>query len=234
MIRLDKMLAHLGYGTRKEVKNLIRKGNVEVNGQLCKDDDYKVNTDVDEVIINEESVHYDAYTYLILNKPQGVISATTDDSQQTVLDLLTDYPHHRLFPVGRLDKDTEGLLLITNDGPLAHSLLSPRHHVEKEYEVRLKNPLKTEDINSFNQGIILEDGDRCLPASLHIVSPFDARVILTEGKYHQIKRMFIQLGNEVVFLKRIRFGSIVLDDQLKIGMARSLTSEEVNALKQKK
>ncbi|MBQ9327832.1 MAG: 16S rRNA pseudouridine(516) synthase [Solobacterium sp.] len=229
-MRLDKMLADLGYGTRNEIRKACRQGRIVLNGEYVKDCSIHVNPEEDEVLVDEEPVLYSRYVYFMLNKPIGVVSATSD-RQMTVLDLI-DSGIKGLFPVGRLDKDTEGLLLITNDGQLGHRLLSPRHHVEKEYEVELALPLKEEDVTRFASGIQLSDGERCLPSTLIITSETAARVILTEGKYHQIKRMFEAVGNQVVGLKRVRMKHLVLDESLAPGEYRELTKEELADLKE--
>lgn len=230
-IRLDKMLAHLGYGSRKEVKSLIRDGYVAINGEWVYDDDLKVDPQSDEITVNEQTLHYEEFVYLIMNKPTGVLTATMDSHQSTVLDFITDYPGRHLFPVGRLDKDSEGLLLITNDGALGHYLLSPRHHVEKEYHVRLAKPLQPWAVEAFKKGIVLDGNEKCLPAQLIPLNINEASVIITEGKFHQVKRMFEQVQNEVVTLKRVRFHTLLLDPHLLPGHYRPLTLGEIAQLK---
>ncbi len=233
MIRLDKMLAHSGYGTRKEVKEFIRKGNVIVNGEIILNDDFKVNEKEDEIIIADETIEYEDKVYLMLNKPDGYITATIDDKNPTVLDLIYGYDYCNLFPVGRLDKDTEGLILLTNDGKLAHRLLSPKYHVNKVYFVRYEGKLTDEAIDRIISGIELEDQTKCLPAEIEILKDNEVLLTIQEGKYHQVKRMFERVNCKVIYLKRIQFGDLKLDDKLEIGKFRELTEEEINKLKNK-
>lgn len=230
MIRLDKLLCHAGYGTRKEVKKLIRAKAVAVNHQLVTKDDLKVDEVNDCVEVNGQRVVYSRFVYFMLNKPQGVISSTEDGPTKTVLDCL-DEPYQDLFPVGRLDKDTEGLLLITNDGALAHHLLSPRHHVEKTYEVHLSNPLTREHLQMLKEGIRIDGDELCKPAVVQVLHDHLIHLTITEGKFHQVKRMMIACDSEVTFLKRLTMGSLVLDESLKTGQYRPLTEEEIAELK---
>ena len=231
LLRLDKMLAHLGYGSRKDVKRIIRKGEVIVNGVVCKDDDFKVDSDNDEVIVFDESVSYSEFVYIMLNKPSGVVSATFDNYKQTVIDLVSEYEKQKVFPVGRLDIDTEGLLLITNDGMLCHNLLSPKSHVDKQYYVEFKGEFKEEYYNAFETGITLDDGYLTLPGKIKLLDNNKAEVTIHEGKFHQVKRMFLALNMEVTYLKRISFGSLVLDESLKLGEYRLLSEKEIEDLK---
>ncbi len=230
-MRLDKMLAHSGYGTRKEVKQLIRDGYVLVNGEVIVDDDFKVDEINDEIFVDGFQIDYRKHLYVMLNKPKDVVSATYDSRQKTILDLMPEYDYLKLFPIGRLDIDTEGLVLLSNDGDLAHKLLSPKKHVDKEYYVEVKNPLKTSDVIAFTSGITLDDGYKCLSARLEIIDELKAHVIIKEGKFHQIKRMFEALNNEVTYLKRIRMKNLILDPKLDLGEYRELTDEEINDLK---
>ncbi len=229
-MRLDKMLADMGIGTRNEIRKACRDGRITVNGLTAKNPAVHVDPDHDEVAVDEEPVLYTKYVYFMLNKPQGVVSAVSD-SQTTVIDLI-DCGVRGLYPVGRLDRDTEGLLLITNDGPLGHQLLSPKHHVDKEYLVTVKNPLKETDVQRIKEGIVIDGGERCLPADMHILDPHTCRITLTEGKYHQVKRMMIALDNEVVGLKRIRMKHLLLDETLQPGEYRELTAEELADLRE--
>ena len=231
MMRLDKMLAHSGYGTRKEVKELIRKGFVLVNGEIVINDDYKVDEDNDEIIIADEVVDYEKQIYLMLNKPDGYVSATFDNNDPTVLDLIYGYENRNIFPVGRLDKDTHGLLLISNDGKLAHNLLSPKKHVDKTYYLKYDGVYKKSIHKSFEDGIVLDDGYKCLPAKFIDLGNNEAHIIIKEGKYHQVKRMMEAVGCNVTYLKRIKFGSLELDESLKEGEFRALTKEELDSLK---
>ncbi|MDD3422792.1 MAG: pseudouridine synthase, partial [Bacilli bacterium] len=187
-MRLDKFLAHLGYGTRKDTKTLVRSGAVLVNGESIKDGGYIIDENNDEVVVYDTKLDYEEYLYIIMNKPSGVVSATFDSNCETVLDLLPDYASRGLFPVGRLDKDSTGLLLLTNDGQLAHQLLSPKNHVKKVYEVSLDQDVSQALIPAFSKGVVLEDGYHCKSAELVIIEPRKALVTVTEGKFHQVKR----------------------------------------------
>jgi 16S rRNA pseudouridine516 synthase len=236
MERLDKVLSNLGYGTRKEVKALVKEGLIEVDDIIVKDSGIKVNTDNSEIKISGEIVNYREYIYLIMNKPSGVVSATFDNYDETVVDLLE--PEHQAFkpfPVGRLDKDTVGLLLLTNDGELNHRLISPKWHVDKVYYAEIDKMVKEKDVEAFKLGITLDDGYKCLPAELKILESNEngARVQVTiqEGKFHQVKRMFNSLEKNVVYLRRIKFGPIDLDLKLEEGEYRELSEEEVESLK---
>ena len=231
MMRLDKMLSHCGYGSRKDVKEYIRKGQVLVNGEIIFDDDFKINEEFDEVIVFNENVTYHKNIYLMLNKPKGVVSATFDNKEKTVLDLIDEYKSYNIFPVGRLDIDTTGLLLLTNDGALSHNLLSPKHHVSKKYYVEFKGEFKESYYNLFLSGIILDDGYKTLPSEISIISTNEAFLTIYEGKFHQVKRMFKSLNMEVVNLKRISFGPLVLDNNLQEGKYRLLNENEVTMLK---
>lgn len=229
-MRLDKMLSHLGYGSRKEVKNLIRKGYVMVNGVPVFDDDTKVNEEEDDILCLGESVHYERLLYFILNKPSGYVSATYDPLEPTVLDLIVGHEKRGLFPVGRLDKDTTGLLLISNDGKLAHQLLSPNRHVDKIYELTFQGEFKESFYEKFEQGIVLEDGYVCKSATFELQGDHHGFITISEGKYHQVKRMFLALNLEVLTLKRVSFGGLSLPKDLEEGRYRELTTEELNLL----
>lgn len=230
MTRLDKILSHLGYGSRKEVKEIIRKGYVFVNGIQILNDDYKVNELDDEIILDGEEIRYDEFVYIMLNKPQDVISATYDPRYKTVCDLVPEYQKMGIFPVGRLDIDTEGLLIITNDGELAHKLLSPKYHVFKKYYVEFSGVFQDSYFKSFEKGIILDDGYQTLPAKVEIIDDNHAYVYIREGKYHQVKRMFEALGMKVTYLRRVGFGDIKIDEKLNLGEWRLLTNDELNSL----
>lgn len=233
--RLDKIIASTGKWSRREVKLLIRQGRVLVDGYPARSPEQKVEPERAELVVNGERLTYRAYTWLMLNKPAGYLSATEDGRGPTVLDLLPpELQKQGLFPVGRLDKDTEGLLLLTNEGGLAHDLLSPRHHVEKEYLVRVEGCLSEADSQAFAVGMTLADGTVCQSAGLSVVSAGAesvGRVILREGKYHQIKRMLGQLGKPVLYLERIRMGNLTLDEALERGAYRFLTEDELNGLR---
>lgn len=240
-MRLDKLLAHTGFGTRKEVKKIIKDGYIEVNGELINNVGLKVDPDVDDVRIGGERIYYEEFVYFMLNKPAGVISATEDYVHDTVLDLLepadvVQEPH----PVGRLDKDTEGLLILTNDGQLTHQLTSPKKEVDKEYFAIVAGVVTEEDITAFEEGLMLEDDDgafKTLPAKLEILEvdeeeeTSEVKVIIQEGKFHQVKRMFQAVGKRVFYLKRLRMHTLELDETLPLGEYRRLTEEELESLK---
>lgn len=236
MIRLDKYLADMGCGTRQEVKKFIRSGQVSVDGIVVKKPETKVEQTVQEVFLNGEKVGYESFEYYMLNKPAGVISATEDQSCQTVVDLIKDKKRKDLFPVGRLDKDTEGLLLITNDGALAHRLLSPKKHVDKCYFARICGKVTEEDVRSFEKGVNIgsqEQPEITMPGKLEIITSDDIskiRLTIQKGKFHQVKRMFQAVGKEVIYLKRLRMGTLILDENLGIGEYRPLTKEELEKL----
>ena len=234
-MRLDKFLAEVGLGSRKEVKQLIKKGQISVNQKIEKSDKKQIDPEKDQVDYQGEILHYQEFYYYLLHKPAGVVSATEDKHDQTVMDLFSPSDYRSdLFPVGRLDKNTEGLLLITNDGKLAHDLLSPRKHVEKEYFAEVQGVMTAEDQQRFVEGILL-DGDRTLPAELLIDEVTEnkskVRIILHEGKFHQVKRMVKACGKEVTYLKRIRMGKLLLTKELVKGAYRSLTEDELKGLK---
>ena len=231
--RLDKILASTGRFSRKEARNLIRGGRLLVDGKPVRDPSAKFDPEGVRLTADGADIAYRRTTWVMLNKPAGYLSATEDRRGPTVLELLP--PELRnLFPVGRLDKDTVGLLLLTNDGALAHTLLSPRHHVEKVYEARVSGRLTDADVTAFREGLTLSDGLRCLPAALEILSAGDAeslcRVTVREGKFHQVRRMLGERGNTVLSLERIRMGNLPLDTSLGRGSFRFLTEEEVENL----
>ncbi|MBQ9064316.1 MAG: rRNA pseudouridine synthase [Blautia sp.] len=225
MQRLDKYLADAGTGSRSEVKNIIRKGRVTVGGRKETMPDAKVGTGQQVCVDGRPVTKAPEHVYYLMNKPAGVITATEDRAERTVLDILPDdLPYitparrKKLFPVGRLDKDTEGLLLITDDGALAHRLLSPKHHVEKEYYARIEGKLCQDAERRFELGMDIGDGDKTLPAKLIRISDSEIRVILVEGRFHQVKRMVSACGAEVVYLKRVRMGDLTLPQSLSAGM----------------
>lgn len=238
-IRLDKYLADMQLGTRSQVKEFIRKKRIRVNDEVVSSPDYKINTDKDIVTFDGKEIVYHEYEYFMLNKPQGVLSATRDKNTPTVLDLITSKNRKDLFPVGRLDKDTEGLLLITNDGALSHELLSPRKHVDKMYYAKVAGYIGQSVIDEFAEGLIVDSEFTAMPANLCVLSTCDkddsegvseVQITVQEGKYHQIKRMFEAVGSEVLYLKRLTFGTLRLDTSLKPGEYRVLTQEEIKAL----
>lgn len=233
--RLDKIVASTGKWSRREAKELARRGLVTVNGAAVRSVEEKFDPEAAEISVNGEALSYRRYTWIMLNKPAGYLSATEDGREKTVLDLLPrELGRRELFPVGRLDKDTEGLLLLSNEGSLAHALLSPKRHVDKTYYARTAGRLTEEDCRAFAAGMVLEDGLRCLPAVLEILSSgegSEARVTLREGKFHQVKRMLAARGKPVAYLERIRMGSVVLDPDLSRGAFRFLTEEEIASLR---
>ncbi|MBQ9756812.1 MAG: rRNA pseudouridine synthase [Clostridia bacterium] len=233
-MRLDRFLAECGLGTRNEVKKIIRSGAVTLNGQVTKSADAAVVPTTDSVAVLGREMIYREFIYLMLNKPGGYISATRDGKTPTVLDLLPDeYRHFEPFPVGRLDIDTEGLLILTNDGDLAHRLLSPKKHVPKTYIAQIEKPVKTEDVDAFSRGVVLDDGYKTLPAKLASLSdtePYFAEVVISEGKFHQVKRMFEAAGNKVLYLKRTKMNYLALDEKLELGHIRELTDAELELL----
>jgi 16S rRNA pseudouridine516 synthase len=237
MERLDKVLGNLGYGTRKEIKLLARDGLIEVDDVIVKDSAVKVDPNTAKIKISGEVINYRKYIYIMMNKPEGVVSATFDNYDETVIDLLEpEYQVFKPFPVGRLDKDTVGLLIITNDGELNHRLIAPKWHVDKVYYAEIDKVVDEEDVKAFEKGVILEDEYKCLPAKLEIlkVSEDGSEVMVTiqEGKFHQVKRMFESRGKKVVYLKRTRFGVIGLDSELEEGHYSELTETELNSLKE--
>lgn len=237
-MRLDKFLAETGIGSRKEVKQLVKKSLVTVNDVVIKDAKTQVDENKDRISFAGEPLVYQEFYYYMLHKPQGVISATEDKRDQTVIDLLRDEDFREdLFPVGRLDKDTEGLLLVTNDGQLAHQLLSPKKHVDKEYFAKIQGLVGSNDIEKFAEGFALTNGERVKPSELLIDQVDEAegiseiRLIIQEGKFHQVKRMFEAVDKKVIYLKRLRMGALWLDEELPLGAYRAITNEELNLLK---
>ena len=239
--RLDKLLAHTGFGTRSEIKKLVKTGVVTVDGKAAKDSGMQVDPQESDIRVNGEPAVYRKFVYIMLHKPPGFVSATEDVRDRTVLDLLgEEYRHLELFPVGRLDKDTEGLLLLTNDGKLTHDLLSPRKHVPKTYYADVEGKVTAVDADAFRKGVELDDGYVTQSAELVILaegspdSGLLSRIELTirEGKFHQVKRMFQAVGKRVVYLKRLSMGPLCLDDRLQKGEYRELTEDEVEGLRE--
>lgn len=261
-MRLDKLLGNLGYGTRTEIKKLCKQGAVVVNGkEMTKSSDH-VDPEKDEIYFNGKKVNYREFIYIMLNKPAGYISATFDKNEQTVLDLIDEeYLAFEPFPVGRLDKDTEGLLILTNDGKLSHRVLSPKKHVPKKYFAIIKGTVTEKDIEIFKEGVDIGEGYTTKPAELEILSTMEIEeliekleldvnelketieysgegiseinVTISEGKFHQVKRMFNAVGKEVIFLKRTQMGALKLDENLEIGEYRELTEEEIQLLEKR-
>lgn len=237
VLRLDKYLCDMQIGSRAEVKGLVKKKRIKVNEETVTKPELKINTDNDIIKFDDEVINYQEYEYFMLNKPQGVISATNDKSDKTVIDLIKDAKRKDLFPVGRLDKDTEGLLLITNDGELSHNLLSPKRHVDKTYFAKVKGHITDEEVLKFKNGLVVDETFTAKPARLHVLKFNDAdnttdiQITIHEGKFHQIKRMFEAVGSEVLYLKRLSMGTLLLDKNLMPGEYRKLSQEEINALK---
>ena len=233
MIRLDKYLAEMGIGPRTEDKKLIRLGKVKVDDYIVKSPEQKIDTSTQKVFCEGQELGYEEYEYYMLNKPAGYVSATTDAKDKTVLDLIIDKKRKDLFPVGRLDKDTEGLLLITNDGELAHRLLAPKKHVDKLYYAKVEGIVTEEDRKAFAEGVDNGEDEVTRPAVLKILKSAEVSEIhltIQEGKFHQVKRMFEAVGKKVIYLKRISMGTLYLDENLKLGEYRALTEEELKHL----
>lgn len=233
-IRLDKYLAEMGEGTRSQIKEMARKGRITVDGIPEKKSERKIIPDQNTIAVDGRNISYAEFEYYMLCKPQGVVSATEDKRYQTVIDLIEDRKRGDLFPVGRLDIDTEGLLLITNDGDLAHQLLSPKKHVDKVYYAKIEGEIPADAKKRMEEGVMLEDGTLTMPASLEILeygNPSSILLTIREGKFHQVKRMFEALGCSVVYLKRLSMGSLKLDENLQPGEYRPLTAEELDMLK---
>lgn len=236
-MRLDKFLANSGIGTRKEVKIILKKGKIKVNEKIVKDAKIQVDEIKDDVKIEGEKITYKPFVYIMMNKPSGVISATEDGKHKTVIDLLCEkYKNYKVFPVGRLDIDTEGLLLLTNDGVLAHNLLSPKKHVDKKYYVELKEPLTIEKKKILENGIKLEENFVTKKAKIEIIDKDEdievnsVFITISEGKFHQVKRMFKFVENEVLYLKRVKMGKLLLPENLKLGEYRELSEEEMDLI----
>ena len=233
MERLDKIISSQTHYTRKDVKSLIGNKQVMVNGNIINKSDFKVNPDIDIIEVSGEILKVQKYVYLILNKPKGYVSATVDKTDRTVLDLVPlEYSHRDLFPAGRLDKDTTGLMIITDDGNFAHNILSPNKHISKTYHVTIDIPLTNEMTDGFKKGVMLNDGE-CKTASLKIIDTYNAIVTLTEGRYHQIKRMFGCFKAKVLELKRTKMGNLELPVNLKEGECRELTQKELEQVQER-
>lgn len=233
MERLDKIIASQGKYSRSEVKKLAKAGLITLNGKVVKTSDIKCDAEKDEIVVDGVSLSYKKHIYIMLNKPQGVISATQDASQKTVLDLVpSEMRRQGLFPAGRLDGDTTGFVLITDDGDFAHRILSPKNHIMKTYHATLMKPLTQEDITEFKKGLTLGDGTKCLEAYVRMLPSKKnvAEVIICEGKYHQVKRMFASIGNKVLALRRVKMGNLELDENLFEGECKELNNEEVQLL----
>ncbi len=235
--RLDKVLSNLGYGSRAQIKRDCKKGLVRVNEKIENNPGFQVDTDKDIIVFDGETIDYKDYIYIMLNKPDGYISATFDKYDPIVLDLIeSKFLVFEPFPVGRLDKDTEGLLVLTNDGQLAHRVLSPKSHVPKTYYAKIDGVVTEKDIDAFKSGVVLDDGYETMPAELVILESGEiSQIELTihEGKFHQVKRMFESVGKKVTYLKRISMGGLKLDNSLALGEYRELTGEEIKLIEQR-
>lgn len=236
MVRLDKFLSEMGVGTRSEVKKILKSKQVTVNGDVATKPETKIDTDKDAVCYKGAQISYQKYEYYLFNKPAGCVSATEDNLHRTVMDYITGAVHDDLFPVGRLDIDTEGLLLITNDGALAHELLSPAKHVAKTYYAKIDGIVTDDDVNRFKNGVDIGEDKPTKPGKLVILKSepiSEIELTITEGKFHQVKRMFEAVGKKVIYLKRISMGPLELPDDLASGEYRALTQAELDGLKQK-
>ena len=235
MERLDKIIANSGTLSRKEVHRLIKAGSVSVNGITTKDRGFCIDPETALITINGQSVSLEKYVYIMLNKPEGVVSATKDPTEKTVVDLVpVEFKKKNLFPAGRLDRNTTGFVLITDNGDFAHKILSPKNHIEKTYEARLAEKIDDESLAKVAQGITLGDGTECLPAKVRVLEDGDNPLVeikICEGKYHQIKRMFAAVGNAVIELKRVKMGELPLDEDLAPGECKVLSKEEVELIK---
>lgn len=227
LLRIDKILSSQNIASRKEIKMLIKQGRIKVNGQVVLKPEDKFDPESCEIVLDDKPVLYKKFIYIMLNKPKGVVSASRDTREKTVLDLLPEeFMRRDLFPVGRLDRNTEGLLIITDDGDFSHRLLAPKSHVNKLYEAVVDRKLTEADIEKFRNGVS-EGGDDFLPADMKIIGENIALVEICEGKFHQVKRMFHAVGAEVIELKRLRIGGLVLDKNLLPGESRELSAEEI-------
>ncbi|MGL6105593.1 pseudouridine synthase [Romboutsia sp.] len=236
-LRIDKILSNVGYGSRAEIKIYCRRKMISVNGEIINSPGIQVDPESDEILFNGEKVNYREFIYIMLNKPDGYISATFDKHDPIVLDLIDQsYLVFEPFPVGRLDKDTEGLLVLTNDGKLAHRVLSPKKHVPKTYYAKIEGVVTEEDTRAFEKGVILDDGYETMPSQLNILKSDDISEIeltIHEGKFHQVKRMFESVGKKVVYLKRLSMGKLKLDETLDLGEYRELTEEEIRLIEER-
>lgn len=239
-MRLDKLLAHAGFGSRKDVKALIKNNRVCVDDKVIKDSSYHVDPFTQHIQVNQQTVHYKKFVYVLMHKTKGIVSATTNAKDKTVIDVLPEkWRKFDPFPVGRLDKNTEGLLFITNDGEIAHYLTSPKNEIKKTYYAKVKGEVTEEDIKVFQKGVVLDDGYKTKGAQLKIIKSAtisEIELTITEGKFHQVKRMFATVGKKVIYLKRIRMGEFILEDTLKLGEIRELNTNErayLNRIKMK-
>ena len=231
-MRLDKFLSNSGFGTRKEIKSLIKQSAITVGGRTATDPGMQMDENASDIRINGVAVSYKKYIYIMLNKPDGYVSATYDKHLPVVTSLLDEYANSfEPYPVGRLDIDTEGLLILTNDGDMCHRLLAPKSHVKKKYFVISDIPVDNDDIQAFAEGVVLDDGYKTMGAVLELTeNPLHSYVTLYEGKFHQVKRMFEAVGKQVMYLKRVSMGNLCLDENLELGQYRELTHTEIKLL----
>lgn len=238
MERLDKILASQGTLSRRDVKEIIKKGRITLNGKVIKDSSVKIDICKDEVLLDGEKITLKKHIYIMMNKPRGIVSASDGEKEETVVDLVPDELYRKgLFPAGRLDKDTTGFVLITDDGDFAHKILSPKNHIFKTYLARLEHSLSESDIKMLENGIILADGTTLKEAKIEIIEQTETplvEIMICEGKYHQVKRMFAAAGNKVVNLHRLKMGDLTLDERLKPGECREITREELEKVKKSK
>lgn len=236
-LRIDKILSNVGYGSRAEIKKYCKYGIIFVNGEVVNNPGLQVDPENDEIIFDGEKVNYREFIYIMLNKPGGYISATYDKFDPIVLDLIDpSYLVFEPFPVGRLDKDTEGLLVLTNDGQLSHRVLSPKKHVPKTYYAKVEGKVTNEDVLEFEKGVVLDDGYKTMPSKLNILKSDEISEIeltINEGKFHQVKRMFESVGKKVVYLKRLSMGNLKLDESLALGEYRELTLDEIKQIEER-
>lgn len=236
-LRLDKVLSNIGCGSRAEIKKYCKYGKITVNGKVANNPGLQVDPENDEILFDGQAVKYREFVYIMLNKPDGYISATFDKRDPIVLDLIDpSYLAFDPFPVGRLDKDTEGLLILTNDGQLSHRVLSPKKHVPKTYYAKIDGVVTEEDIVAFEKGVTLDDGYETMPSQLKILKSEEISEIeltIHEGKFHQVKRMFESVGKKVVYLKRLSMGKLKLDESLALGECRELTEEEIRLMEER-
>jgi 16S rRNA pseudouridine516 synthase len=231
MERLDKILSNGGLGSRKDTAKIIKSGIVAVDGVTVADSDFKVEPSRSQISVDGKAFAYKEHYHIMLNKPAGILTATKDFREKTVLDLIGgEYPKNRLFPAGRLDRDAEGFVLLTTDGALAHKITGPKNHVEKVYYVELDGSMPSDCANIFADGVTIDGGYKCKPAKLEIMAPSACRLTITEGKFHQVKRMFEAVGRRVVYLKRVKIGGVCLDGALPPGGSRELSGEEAEAI----
>lgn len=234
-IRLDKFVSDCGVATRREIKQMVKAGRISVNGEVAKTPDIKLDPETSVVTLDGNILKYEKFHYYMLNKPAGVLSATDDGKQKTVIDLLSsEMQKMGLFPVGRLDKDTTGLLIITDDGDFAHRVISPKSEIVKVYNACTESPVNDADVRAFKDGITLADGTKCLPAELRLLDDGSCLVMVMEGKYHQVKRMLASRGKPVTALKRLKIGELELDESLKPGEFRALSQNELCRVMKKK